>query len=171
MKKELIREVMMGMFKQKYDDGLGNRLAAFDCLASVLDTCVETVDPSVFVEHLALGLGDETAVAIPCQAILRKSMDLFTAAVTAGVAPICDAFTKRLKTKVAVGDKYGLEVVQEFERFCDGIPRLVAQLFLMDPDSASIELKELVDLITADKFPSVTGQKEKFDNAMAELQS
>ncbi|XP_048489474.1 cullin-associated NEDD8-dissociated protein 1 isoform X2 [Plutella xylostella] len=58
VKKELIREVEMGPFKHSVDDGLDLRKAAFECMYTVLDTCLDRLDVFEFLRHVEDGLRD-----------------------------------------------------------------------------------------------------------------
>ncbi|KAG7173279.1 Cullin-associated NEDD8-dissociated protein 1-like, partial [Homarus americanus] len=58
VRKELIREVEMGPFKHTVDDGLDIRKAAFECMYTLLETCLDRVDIYVFLEHVEGGLRD-----------------------------------------------------------------------------------------------------------------
>ncbi len=55
-RKELIREVEMGPFKHEVDDGLDLRKAAFECMYTLLDTCVDRIDIFEFIAHVTDGL-------------------------------------------------------------------------------------------------------------------
>ncbi|XP_008485639.1 cullin-associated NEDD8-dissociated protein 1, partial [Diaphorina citri] len=55
VKKTLIREVEMGPFKHTVDDGLDIRKAAFECMYTLLDTCLDRVDMFEFLNHLESG--------------------------------------------------------------------------------------------------------------------
>lgn len=55
---ELIREVEMGPFKHKVDDGLDIRKAAFECMYTLLDSCMDRIDVYEFLTHLEDGLKD-----------------------------------------------------------------------------------------------------------------
>ena len=57
-RKELIREVEMGPFKHEVDDGLDLRKAAFECMYTLLDTCVDRLDIFEFLSHVQDGLKD-----------------------------------------------------------------------------------------------------------------
>lgn len=48
----------MGPFKHKVDDGLDIRKAAFECMYTLLDTCLDRIDIFEFLNHLELGLKD-----------------------------------------------------------------------------------------------------------------
>ncbi|AQK60423.1 Cullin-associated NEDD8-dissociated protein 1 [Zea mays] len=58
IKQELIRTVDLGPFKHVVDDGLELRKAAFECVDTLLDSCLDQVNPSSFiVPFLLSGLG------------------------------------------------------------------------------------------------------------------
>lgn len=60
MQKELIRTVDLGPFKHTVDDGLELRKAAFECVDTLLDSCLDQVNPSSFiVPYLKSGLDGE----------------------------------------------------------------------------------------------------------------
>jgi len=56
--KELIREVEMGPFKHTVDDGLDLRKAAFECMYTLLDSCLDRLDVFEFLNHVENGLRD-----------------------------------------------------------------------------------------------------------------
>ncbi|KAG5024111.1 hypothetical protein JHK85_020453 [Glycine max] len=59
VKQELIRTVDLGPFKHIVDDGLELRKAAFECVDTLLDSCLDQVNPSSFiVPYLKSGLDD-----------------------------------------------------------------------------------------------------------------
>lgn len=61
MQKELIRTVDLGPFKHTVDDGLELRKAAFECVDTLLDSCLDQVNPSSFiVPYLLSGLDGES---------------------------------------------------------------------------------------------------------------
>lgn len=56
--KQLIREVEMGPFKHTVDDGLDIRKAAFECMYTLLDACLDKIDIFEFLNHVEDGLRD-----------------------------------------------------------------------------------------------------------------
>ena len=45
----------MGPFKHEVDDGLDLRKAAFECMYTLLDTCVDRLDIFEFLSHVQVG--------------------------------------------------------------------------------------------------------------------
>lgn len=52
----LHREVDLGPFKHKIDDGLELRKAAFECMDVLLDRCKDCINMADFIMHLEKGL-------------------------------------------------------------------------------------------------------------------
>lgn len=50
------REVDLGPFKHKIDDGLELRKAAFECMDVLLERCRDCIDMPAFITHLEKGL-------------------------------------------------------------------------------------------------------------------
>jgi len=104
--KSLIREVNLGPFKHKLDDGLELRKAAFECMDILLDNPTATSlleylnDYGAFITHVSLGLKDDNQdirmlahlmvvkltkipnAAVPLLTALDSVTDLLTATVT-----------------------------------------------------------------------------------------
>merc|ERR1712216_33687 len=160
VKPDLIRKINFGPFVHKEDAGLDNRQAAYECLDTILDECIDTVDPIVFVEHLAHGLGDELDVKIICQQLLLKASDLMKAAVIAGLESICAALAKTIKTKLR-SDAVPTEA-QQFDDCVKSTLRCVVRLTKLDDEAAP--LKELVTAILGDER-----YKDKYAQAVEEF--
>ncbi|CAI4223058.1 unnamed protein product [Auanema sp. JU1783] len=58
-RKNLIREVEMGPFKHQVDDGLDLRKAAFECMYTLLESCLDRLDIKEFLTHVETGLKDQ----------------------------------------------------------------------------------------------------------------
>ncbi|KAL2477649.1 Cullin-associated NEDD8-dissociated protein 1 [Forsythia ovata] len=97
IKKELIRTVDLGPFKHTVDDGLELRKAAFECVDTLLDSCLDQVNPSSFiVPYLLSGLDDHYDVKMPCHLILSKLSDKCPAAVLAVLDSLVDPLQKTI---------------------------------------------------------------------------
>eukprot|EP01103_Thecamoeba_quadrilineata_P012984 TRINITY_DN3476_c0_g1_i1.p1 TRINITY_DN3476_c0_g1~~TRINITY_DN3476_c0_g1_i1.p1 ORF type:complete len:1239 (+),score=374.55 TRINITY_DN3476_c0_g1_i1:53-3718(+) len=81
IKPELIREVEMGPFKHRVDDGLDLRKAAFECMYTVLESCFQNLDVPAFLSHLAEGLKDTYDIKMLCHLMLSKLAIIAPAAV------------------------------------------------------------------------------------------
>ncbi|ULT91890.1 hypothetical protein L3Y34_009525 [Caenorhabditis briggsae] len=58
LRKELIKEVEMGPFKHLVDEGLDLRKCAFECMFTLLESCVDKIDISAFSVVMEVGLSD-----------------------------------------------------------------------------------------------------------------
>lgn len=97
VKQELIRTVDLGPFKHIVDDGLELRKAAFECVDTLLDSCLDQVNPSTFiVPFLKSGLDDHYDVKMPCHLILSKLADKCPSAVLAVLDSLVDPLQKTI---------------------------------------------------------------------------
>ncbi|CAH9109572.1 unnamed protein product [Cuscuta epithymum] len=97
IKKELIRTVDLGPFKHTVDDGLELRKAAFECMDTLLDSCLDQVNPSSFiVPYLKSGLDDHYDVKMPCHLILSKLAEKCPSAVLAVLDSLVDHLQKTI---------------------------------------------------------------------------
>lgn len=72
IKPELIREVQMGPFKHKVDDGLELRKTAYDTLFTIIEAAYARMNPAQIYDRIIAGLGDEHEVQIICNLMLGK---------------------------------------------------------------------------------------------------
>lgn len=72
----------MGPFKHTVDDGLDVRKAAFECMYTLLDSCLEELDILQFLDHVEEGLKDHYDIRVgrkqPRKARLHLSGSVFT---------------------------------------------------------------------------------------------
>jgi len=54
----------MGPFKHTVDDGLDVRKAAFECMYTLLDSCLEGLDVLQFLDHVEEGLKDHYDIRV-----------------------------------------------------------------------------------------------------------
>ncbi|XP_047046151.1 cullin-associated NEDD8-dissociated protein 1-like [Lolium rigidum] len=162
VKPELIRTVDLGPFKHVVDDGLELRKAAFECVDTLLDNCLDQVNPSSFiVPFLLSGLGDHYDVKMPCHLILSKLADKCPSAVLAVLDSLVEPIEKTISHKPK-----GDAVKQEIDRNEDMIRsalRAIAALSRISGSDYSMKLKNLMNKITA--TPSLA---EKYNSVRSE---
>uniref|UniRef100_A0A453JP02 Cullin-associated NEDD8-dissociated protein 1 n=2 Tax=Aegilops tauschii subsp. strangulata TaxID=200361 RepID=A0A453JP02_AEGTS len=162
VKQELIRTVDLGPFKHVVDDGLELRKAAFECVDTLLDSCLDQLNPSSFiVPFLLSGLGDHYDVKMPCHLILSKLADKCPSAVLA----VLDSLVEPLE-KTIVHRPKGDAVKQEIDRNEDMIRsalRAIAALSRISGSDYSMKFKNLMNKITA--TPSLA---EKYNSVRSE---
>ncbi|XP_038681962.1 cullin-associated NEDD8-dissociated protein 1-like isoform X2 [Tripterygium wilfordii] len=156
VKQELIRTVDLGPFKHIVDDGLELRKAAFECVDTLLDSCLDQVNPSSFiVPYLKSGLDDHYDVKMPCHLILSKLADKCPSAVLAVLDSLVDPLQKTINFKPKQD-----AVKQEVDRNEDMIRsalRAIASLNCISGSDCSPKFKNLMTEIS--KSPT---QSEKF---------
>ncbi|CAI9765281.1 unnamed protein product [Fraxinus pennsylvanica] len=143
IKKELIRTVDLGPFKHTVDDGLELRKAAFECVDTLLDSCLDQVNPSSFiVPYLLSGLNDHYDVKMPCHLILSKLADKCPAAVLA----VLDSLVEPLQKTIGFRTKQDA-VKQEVDRNEDMIKsalRTISSLNRISGGDCSHKFKNLM---------------------------
>jgi len=81
LQKELIREVEMGPFKHTVDDGLDIRKAAFECMYTLLDSCMDRLDVFAFLDHVQNGLKDHYDIKMLTYLMVARLSQLCPSAV------------------------------------------------------------------------------------------
>ncbi|OMO95503.1 Armadillo-like helical [Corchorus capsularis] len=159
VKQELIRTVDLGPFKHTVDDGLELRKAAFECVDTLLDSCLDQVNPSSFiVPYLKSGLDDHYDVKMPCHLILSKLADKCQSAVLAVLDSLVDPLQKTINFKPKQD-----AVKQEVDRNEDMIRsalRAIASLNRISGGDCSLKFKNLMGEISKsptlwDKYYSI----------------
>ncbi|KAJ7946519.1 cullin-associated NEDD8-dissociated protein 1 [Quillaja saponaria] len=147
VKKELIRTVDLGPFKHIVDDGLELRKAAFECVDSLLGSCLDQVHPSSFiVPYLKSGLDDHYDVKMPCHLILSKLADKCPSSVLAVLDSLVDPLQKTINFKPKQD-----AVKQEVDRNEDMIRsalRAIASLNRISGGDCSLKFKSLMHEIS-----------------------
>lgn len=59
-----LQQVEMGPFKHTVDDGLDIRKAAFECMYTLLDSCLDRLDIFEFLNHVEDGLKDHYDIKV-----------------------------------------------------------------------------------------------------------
>lgn len=118
VKPELIREVQMGPFKHKVDDGLEIRKSAYETLYALLETSFVGLSPievSEFFDRIVAGITDEHDIRILCNLMLTKLMAVAPDQVHARLEPIAENF----RTVLMIKPKENA-VKQEIEKIHEG---------------------------------------------------
>uniref|UniRef100_A0A3B1K374 Cullin-associated and neddylation-dissociated 2 (putative) n=1 Tax=Astyanax mexicanus TaxID=7994 RepID=A0A3B1K374_ASTMX len=111
IRKELIREVEMGPFKHTVDDGLDVRKAAFECMYTLLDSCLDGLDIFEFLNHVEEGLKDHYDIRMLTFIMLARLASLCPSAVVQRLDRLVEPLRATCTTKVKAGS-----VKQEFEK-------------------------------------------------------
>jgi len=137
-RKELVREVEMGPFKHEVDDGLDLRKAAFECMYTLLDTCVDRLDVFEFLSHVQDGLKDHYDIKMLTYLMLARVAQLCPGMVLSRLDKLVEPLKLTVTTKVKANS-----VKQEFEKQ-DELKR-----------SAMRALAALMTIPGADKHPQL----------------
>uniref|UniRef100_A0A672QHI2 Cullin-associated NEDD8-dissociated protein 1-like n=1 Tax=Sinocyclocheilus grahami TaxID=75366 RepID=A0A672QHI2_SINGR len=111
IRKDLVREVEMGPFKHTVDDGLDVRKAAFECMYTLLDSCLDCLDIFEFLNHVEEGLKDHYDIKMLTFIMLARLSKLCPAAVVQRLDRLVEPLKATCTTKVKAGS-----VKQEFEK-------------------------------------------------------
>jgi len=99
LKKELIHEVTIGPFTHKVDDGLELRKAAFECMYTMLDTCLDALDLPEFISQLKDGLEDQEDIKMLNHMILGRLAVKSGTALVANLTDLVEPLKKTVTTK------------------------------------------------------------------------
>ncbi|VDN06172.1 unnamed protein product [Thelazia callipaeda] len=99
IKKELIREVEMGPFKHTVDDGLDLRKSAFECMYTLLETCLERLDIFEFITHMENGLKDHHDVKLLSYLMLARLASLCPSQVLQRLDSLCEPLKIQIQAR------------------------------------------------------------------------
>uniref|UniRef100_A0A8V5HEU4 Uncharacterized protein n=1 Tax=Melopsittacus undulatus TaxID=13146 RepID=A0A8V5HEU4_MELUD len=111
VRRELIREVEMGPFKHTVDDGLDVRKAAFECMYTLLESCLDRLDIYEYLNHVEDGLKDHYDIRMLTFIMLARLSTLCPSAVLQRLERLVEPLRATCSTKVKAGS-----VKQEFEK-------------------------------------------------------
>uniref|UniRef100_A0A1I7SZC2 TIP120 domain-containing protein n=1 Tax=Caenorhabditis tropicalis TaxID=1561998 RepID=A0A1I7SZC2_9PELO len=112
LRKELIKEVEMGPFKHLVDEGLDLRKCAFECMFTLLESCVDKIDITEFSTVMEVGLSDQNHdVKLLNYLTLQRVATLAPGHVLQRIDRVCDP----LKVQLNVRPR-GNAVKQEIEK-------------------------------------------------------
>jgi len=110
-RKELIREVEMGPFKHEVDDGLDLRKAAFECMYTLLEKCIDRLDIFEFLSHVQDGLKDHYDIKMLTYLMVSRVAQLCPGAVLTKLDKLVEPLKLTVTTKVKAN-----AVKQEYEK-------------------------------------------------------
>jgi len=90
IKKELIHEVDLGPFKHKVDAGIELRQAAYECMYTLLGTCLARLELQEFISQLVSGLQDEYDITMLNHLILTRLAKIAGSALLGGLDQLID---------------------------------------------------------------------------------
>ncbi|XP_008319433.1 cullin-associated NEDD8-dissociated protein 1-like [Cynoglossus semilaevis] len=111
IRKDLIREVEMGPFKHTVDDGLDLRKAAFECMYTLLESCLGSLDILDFLDHVEEGLKDHYDIRMLTFLMLARLVSLCPTGVLQRLDRLVEPLRATCISKVKAGS-----VKQEFEK-------------------------------------------------------
>ncbi|KAI1321362.1 TATA-binding protein interacting [Xylariaceae sp. FL0255] len=108
---DLIREVQMGPFKHKVDDGLEARKSAYETLYALMETAFSRISSPEFYDRIIAGLDDDNDIRAMCNLMLSKLIVVDPEETTRRLDTIAKCYRKTLSTKLKDN-----AVKQEIER-------------------------------------------------------
>ncbi|MCP9262800.1 Cullin-associated NEDD8-dissociated protein 1 [Dirofilaria immitis] len=99
VKKELVREVEMGPFKHTVDDGLDLRKAAFECMYTLLETCLERLDVFEFISYMENGLKDQHDIKLLTYLMLARLAALCPSQVLQRLDSLCEPLKIQIQAR------------------------------------------------------------------------
>lgn len=142
VRKELVREVEMGPFKHTVDDGLDLRKAAFECMYTLLDSCLDRLDVFEFLNHVELGLKDHYDIKMLTYLMVARLAVLCPTAVLQRLDRLVEPLRSTCTTKVKAN-----AVKQEYEKQDElkrSAMRAVAALLVIQDSDKNPQLNEFV---------------------------
>ncbi|KAG8631516.1 hypothetical protein KVT40_000656 [Elsinoe batatas] len=132
---ELIREVAMGPFKHKVDDGLELRKSAYETLYALMDSAFSSLPIGEFFDRVIAGIGDEHEIKILCCLVLTKLITIAPVETSRNLEKFADAFRGPLAFKPKDNAvKQELEKLQEHNK---AILKLMVQMNKAFPSEAA----------------------------------
>ncbi|CAH8621842.1 unnamed protein product [Schistosoma bovis] len=148
IRKELIREVEMGPFKHHEDDGLDLRKCAFECMSTLLETCLDKLVIPNFLESLIDGLRDHTDIKLLSYQILQRISIIRPMEISAKMEILAVPLKAVLLSKPKDDwVKQEMEKMQELNRSAIG---LIVSLRNIDDIDKNRHYIELLRIINAD---------------------
>ncbi|KAL8737976.1 MAG: hypothetical protein Q9181_001158 [Wetmoreana brouardii] len=99
VKAELVREVQMGPFKHKVDDGLEVRKSAYETLYTLMEGAYSRISPVDLFDRIVAGLEDEHEIKVLCNLMLAKLVALDPEETGRHLEPIAERYRSILTFK------------------------------------------------------------------------
>ncbi|KAF9775491.1 hypothetical protein IL306_006408 [Fusarium sp. DS 682] len=100
IKKELIKEVMMGPFKHTVDDGLEVRKSAYETLYALMETAFSRINNIDFYDRVVAGLKDDNDIRQLCNLMVTKLITIDPEETTRRLNSIAEAYRTVLSVKL-----------------------------------------------------------------------
>lgn len=145
IKPDLIREVEMGPFKHTVDDGLDLRKAAFECMYTLLDSCLDRLDVFDFLQHVENGLKDHYDIKMLTYLMTARLAQLCPTAVLQRLDRLVEPLKMTCTQKVKANS-----VKQEYEKHDElkrSALRAVAALLTIPDADKNPSLSDFVSII------------------------
>ncbi|KAL6064787.1 Cullin-associated NEDD8-dissociated protein 1 [Balamuthia mandrillaris] len=142
-KKELVKVVDLGPFKHKVDEGLENRKAAFECMYTLLDTCLTKLDLHVFINQLVEGLNDACFdIKLLCHLMLVRLAGCAPVALVTNLDNLVEPLRKTVTTKAR--DTAVKQQVDQNDELIRSALRAVAAISTIPDVDQSVKFDEFV---------------------------
>jgi len=161
IKKELIKVVDLGPFKHKVDEGLENRKAAFECLYTLLDSCIDKLDIGSLLQHLVEGLQDIHDIQLLSHLILARLARDAPAPLLTGLDQLVEPLRKTVTTKVK--DNSVKQQVDRNEELIRSALRAIAAISRIPDFETSVKFDEFIK-----QTVKTSSYAEQYDNILKE---
>jgi len=163
-KEELVTVIILGPFKHRVDTGLENRKAAFECMYTLLETCIDKIEISTFVEHVKAGLGDVYDVKLLCHLMLVRLAKSAGPALITSLDSLVEPLKKTITAKVR--DTAVQQEKEKNEELVRSALRAVASIATLPSVDSAIKFNEfLTSTIKSGKHA------QQYEEILAQIQS
>ncbi|TGZ79435.1 TIP120-domain-containing protein [Ascodesmis nigricans] len=133
LKPELVREVQMGPFKHRIDDGLELRKSAYETLYALLDTALPQLDMETYFQRVIAGITDDNDIRALSCLMVAKLANVAKEETAKRVEVLADAMKKVLSEKPKEN-----AVKQELERHKEGVRGVIKLAIALQRDVAPV---------------------------------
>ncbi|KAI9103255.1 armadillo-type protein [Phlyctochytrium arcticum] len=152
VKSDLIHVVEMGPFKHQVDDGLDTRKAAYECMYTLLETCLSRIDVFTFLQRVLSGLSDPSHdIKILTHLMLQRLAQLSPTT----VAQKLDEMVEPLRTTILSKPKTNAvkQEVEKTQELVRSTARTVLVLSRLSDQGVSPRFADYVKELTAPNSP------------------